>query len=64
MEDPREVYSRVDRVMRAAEGRIRELTGISDLPRYEPPTRRLGFLWPPCPFARRSHTTIGISNLR
>ena len=40
MEDPRKVYSKVDLVMREAEGQIRELTGVSELPRYEPPTRR------------------------
>ena len=42
MEDPREVYSRVDRVMRAAAGRIKGLTGVSELPRYEPPDPRRG----------------------
>ena len=40
MEDPTDLYSRVDLVIRVAEGRIRELTGVSELPRYEPPTRR------------------------
>ena len=40
MEDHGEVYSRLGRVIQAAEGRVRELTGVSELPRYEPPTRR------------------------
>ena len=42
MEDPREVYSGIERIVQAAEDRIRELTGVSELPRYEPPTRRRG----------------------
>ena len=42
MEDHGEVYSRLGRVIQAAEGRVRELTGISDLPRYEPPDPRRG----------------------
>ena len=39
MVDPRDVYFGIDRVVQAAEGRIRELTGVSDLPRYESPGR-------------------------
>ena len=42
MEDPREVYFGIDRVIQSAEVRIRELTGVSELPRYEPPIRRGG----------------------
>ena len=40
MEDHGEVYSRLGRVIQAAEGRVRELTGVLELPRYEPPDRR------------------------
>ena len=42
MEDHGEVYSRLGRVIQAAEGRIKGLTGVSELPRYEPPDRRGG----------------------
>ena len=42
IENPRDVYFGIDRVVQAAEERIKGLTGVSELPRYEPPTRRGG----------------------
>ncbi len=40
MDDPIEVYFGIDRVVSAVEERIKALTGVEELPRYTPPTRR------------------------
>lgn len=40
MDDPVEVYFAIDRVVSAIEERIKALTGVEELPRYTPPTRR------------------------
>ncbi len=40
MDDPIEVYFGIDRVVSAVEERIKALTGVTELPRYTPPTRR------------------------
>ena len=39
MDDPVEVYHAIDRIVSAVETRIKALTGVSELPRYTPPTR-------------------------
>ncbi len=41
MDDPKDVYFGIDRVVQAAEERIKVLTGVSELPRYRPPGRRV-----------------------
>lgn len=41
MEDPAELHRLIARTVAAVEGRIRELTGVAELPRYSKPTRRL-----------------------
>ena len=40
MDDPIELYHAIDRVVSAVEERIKMLTGVEELPRYTPPTRR------------------------
>ena len=40
MDDPIELYFALDRVVSAVEERIKALTGVEELPRYTPPTRR------------------------
>ena len=40
MDDPVEVYHAIDRIVSAVETRIKALTGVSELPRYTPPTQR------------------------
>ena len=40
MDDPIELYFALDRVVSAIEERIKALTGVEELPRYAPPTRR------------------------
>ena len=41
MEDPEELHRAIARTVGAIEERIKELTGVSELPRYTRPTRRL-----------------------
>ena len=41
MEDPAELHRAVARTVSAIEDRIKELTGVAELPRYSRPTRRL-----------------------
>ena len=41
MEDPEELHRTIARTVVAIEERIKELTGVSELPRYTRPTRRL-----------------------
>jgi HEPN domain-containing protein/predicted nucleotidyltransferase len=40
MDDPIELYLGIDRMVSAVEERIKVLTGVEELPRYTPPTRR------------------------
>ncbi len=40
MDDPIELYFTIDRVVSAIEERIKALTRVEELPRYEPPSRR------------------------
>ncbi len=40
MDDPVEVYHLIDQVVSAVGERIKTLTGVAELPRYTPPTRR------------------------
>ena len=40
MDDPIELYFALERVTSAVEERIKTLTGVEELPRYTPPTRR------------------------